>query len=438
MSPTAPARALTVLAAVLSAGAACAPSALAQSPLSELGGLPSAAALLETPTVYDDDAGNDADSDDPAIWVHPTDRRRSLVVGTKKNGGLDVFDLQGRVLQTIATPGPPGDDLAAGRFNNVDLVDGFKLAGRRVDLAVVSDRIRSYAIDPAAAADGRPPLTDVTAPDAPRVFSATEADVETQATTYGLTTWQPDRRGDAFVLTSQRSRTTLAMLRLKATDAGRVSYALVDTTTVPKAYGLPDGSVWTPCQDPGDDPQVEGMVVDRSRDELYAGQEVVGIHRIALRRKGFASAPVLVEKVREFGVPGTYDPVEEECEPGEDPGFGGEHISADVEGLTIARLRGRGTDLLLASSQGDDTYAAFADAGRGAFAGSFTVDLGDDRVQESDGADVVTTDLGPGLRGGLLVTQDGEDTGPGVDPDRDDPTNFKFTPFERVLGALGR
>jgi 3-phytase len=37
-----------------------------------------------------------------------------------------------------------------------------------------------------AAAAGRPPLTDVTAADAPRVFSATEADVEAQTTTYGL------------------------------------------------------------------------------------------------------------------------------------------------------------------------------------------------------------------------------------------------------------
>ncbi len=441
MPVTAPVRALPLLAALLFTGVV-APAAAAQGVPSEFAELPSAAALLETPTVYDDDAGRDADADDPAIWVHPTDRRRSLVIATLKNGGLDVYDLQGRLLQNLATPPAPGPDLAAGRFNNVDLVHDFKLARQRVDLAVVSDRgrdrLRSFVIDPKAAAAGRPPLTDVTALDAPRVFSATEADIEEQATAYGLTAWQPNGRGAAFVIASQRSRTALAMLRLETTRNGRVSYERVDTTAVPSTYRLPDGTSWTPCEDPGDGPQVEGMVVDRKRHELYAGQEQVGIHRVALRRKGFASAPVLVEKVREFGVPATYDPVEEECvQSGEDPGFGGEHLSADVEGLTIARRPGRGGDLLLASSQGDDTYAAFADAGGGGFVGSFTIDLGDDRVQESDGADVVTVDLGPGLRSGLLVTQDGEDTGIQVDPDRD-PTNFKFTPFERVLAALRR
>jgi 3-phytase len=88
-------------------------------------------ATVETPPAFDDDAGGNADSDDPAIWVHPWLPRASLVVATQKNAGLSVYALDGRALQHIPAPG---------RFNNVDLVHDFRLAGRRVDLAVVTDR----------------------------------------------------------------------------------------------------------------------------------------------------------------------------------------------------------------------------------------------------------------------------------------------------------
>jgi myo-inositol-hexaphosphate 3-phosphohydrolase len=62
------------------------------------------------------------DADDPAIYVHPTDAAKSLVIGTLKDGGLSVYDLNGKVTQTIS-PGEPGDV----RYNNVDLVYSFNL-----------------------------------------------------------------------------------------------------------------------------------------------------------------------------------------------------------------------------------------------------------------------------------------------------------------------
>src|SRR5690606_39134089 len=48
-------------------------------------------------------------ADDPAIWVHPDDPEKSLVIGTDKKLGLYVFDLEGRTLQTVPD----------GRMNNV-------------------------------------------------------------------------------------------------------------------------------------------------------------------------------------------------------------------------------------------------------------------------------------------------------------------------------
>jgi len=61
------------------------------------------------------------DTDDPAIWIHPTDRAKSLVVGTDKdsNGALYVYDLDGRIVTRV-------DGLK--RPNNVDIAYGLMLS----------------------------------------------------------------------------------------------------------------------------------------------------------------------------------------------------------------------------------------------------------------------------------------------------------------------
>src|SRR3954452_24501788 len=61
--------------------------------------------------------GGDA-ADDPAIWAHPDDPAKSLILGTDKQGGLHVYDLDGGNLQTVADGALP---------NNVDVVYGFRL-----------------------------------------------------------------------------------------------------------------------------------------------------------------------------------------------------------------------------------------------------------------------------------------------------------------------
>ena len=41
------------------------------------------------------------DSDDPAIWLYPTDPSKSLIIGTDKDedGALYVFDLNGTIIE---------------------------------------------------------------------------------------------------------------------------------------------------------------------------------------------------------------------------------------------------------------------------------------------------------------------------------------------------
>jgi 3-phytase len=378
-----------------------------------------------------------ANADDPAIWVNPRRPGRSVVVGTLKDGGLTVVDLAGRTLQSIPAAPPPEPGRVDGRNNNVDLVYDARVGGVKGDLAIVSDRgrdmVRTYLLDPKHGA----PLRDVTAPDAPLVFSADLDEVEDQANVYGLAAWVD--HGTPYVLVSRRSRTAVALLRLTPGPRDTVTYDEVDRIELPSSFRVPGGN-WSPCEDPGDLPQVEGMVVDAPNDRAFLGQEDVGIWRVAVDRHGFHGSPSLIERVREFGVPATFDEEAEECvaDPAHDPGVGGEHISADVEGLTIyAASRNRG--YFLASSQGDDTYAVFADRGRGPYVGSFAIADGEvDGVQESDGAAVVNASLDRRFPNGLLVTQDGFNAPDVLDDEGEvrTNTNFKLTRWDDVARAF--
>jgi 3-phytase len=81
-------------------------------------------------------------ADDPAIWIDARDPAASLVIGTNKKRGLEVYRLDGTLHQS----------LDVGRMNNVDLREGFALGGRAVALVAASDRdnnaIAFFALDP--------------------------------------------------------------------------------------------------------------------------------------------------------------------------------------------------------------------------------------------------------------------------------------------------
>ncbi len=94
---------------------------------------------LETPAAA---TWGDA-ADDPAIWVNPRDPSKSVVIATDKNLGLYVYDLEGRLLQTLPD----------GRMNNVDMRDGFMVDGKARTIVAASNRtdksIAFYWLDPA-------------------------------------------------------------------------------------------------------------------------------------------------------------------------------------------------------------------------------------------------------------------------------------------------
>ena len=94
-------------------------------------------ATAETPAVPD---GGDA-ADDPAIWVNQSDPAKSLIIGTNKTRGLEVYDLEGALVSRRDV----------GRVNNVD-VRSMTIAGQARVLVAATNRtglnLDVFVLDP--------------------------------------------------------------------------------------------------------------------------------------------------------------------------------------------------------------------------------------------------------------------------------------------------
>nr|WP_166542112.1 phytase [Paenibacillus lutrae] len=75
------------------------------------------------------DSGDDA-ADDPAIWLHPDDPSKSRIIATNKGGGILVYDLLGKQVQSYEL----------GKMNNIDVRYGFPLNGKKIDIAAATNR----------------------------------------------------------------------------------------------------------------------------------------------------------------------------------------------------------------------------------------------------------------------------------------------------------
>jgi myo-inositol-hexaphosphate 3-phosphohydrolase len=207
--------------------------------------IPTAAPRVETrPTLLDDDVQN-ADADDPAIYVHPTDSASSLVITSVKDGGLRVYDLSGKLVQQLN----PGNI----RYNNVDLIYGFELDGKTVDLAIASDRnndkLAIFTINPAATSDY---LQDVTTSSLGNLFQAAPFDPPystSERSAYGLAAYTSPFTGDDYVFVTRRETGDVAQYKLVDTGNGTIDAERVRTFTVPLPTGAPADT----------DPQLEGL-----------------------------------------------------------------------------------------------------------------------------------------------------------------------------------
>jgi len=149
--------------------------------------------------------------------------------------------------------------------------------------------------------------------------------------------------------------------------------------------------------------QPEGCVVDEATGHVYVGEEPRGIWRAPLDPAAPWS-PELIDSVD------------------------GPALVADVEGLAIYSPA-EGPRYLLASSQGDNSYAVYCLAEEVRYLVSFRVADneadGIDGTEETDGIDAVAADLGPRYPRGIFVAQDGINEGARSQ-------NFKIVDWRRI------
>ncbi|MDM7460131.1 MAG: phytase [bacterium] len=195
------------------------------------------------------------DADDPALWVHPHQPRRSLILGTNKarapQGAIGVYDLNGRLIQCVRNIDQP---------NNIDVVQGVVMGRVRLDIAVATERyasrLRIFRIDPE-----RRRLVDITDPDRTRVFVGETGE---RAMPMGIALYHA-RRDEVYAIVSRKSGPTQGYLhqyRLVPTRGGRVGVQFV------RAFGVFSGNS-----------EIEAVCADSALGYVYYADENMGVRK---------------------------------------------------------------------------------------------------------------------------------------------------------------
>lgn len=317
------------------------------------------AVLQTTPVPHGGDS-----ADDPAIWIHPAEPEKSLVLGTDKNGGLIVYGMDGHPLQTVS---------GGCRPDNVDVLYGFPLGGKKVDLALAGCRavgslgLKVWRID----ADTRR-LSDVTAGGSIAVFGHTEP--------YGTGVYHSAKTGKFYAFVNNKHGHQ-EQYELQADESGQIAGRRV------RAFRVAS--------------MTEGCVCDDEAGFVYIAEERRGIWKFPAEPDG-GDKGTLIAKVGEHG------------------------LHADVEGLTLYCAAG-GKGYLIASSQGNNTFKVYTREGENTFVCTIDPKEGAiDDVSDTDGIAVTNQPTSPMFSRGLFIVQDGSNKG--------GKQNFKMYRWEDIAG----
>ncbi len=242
------------------------------------------------------------DADDPAIWLHPTDRSQSLILGTDKGdpepGALYVFDLQGKIMADKVVHG-------LHRPNNVDVEYGLQLHGVPTDIAVTTQKyakkVRVHSVPVMRALDQG----------GLEIFSG-EAKVEPM----GIALYKRPADGAIFMIVGRKSGpdgSYLWQYRLEDDGTGNVSAMKV------REFGAWSGKG-----------EIEAIAVDDVLGYVYYADEWAGIRK-------YHADPDAAEAQDELAM------------------FGTEGFKGDREGIAIYQVSD-GTGYLIVSNQQADTF----------------------------------------------------------------------------------
>ena len=281
------------------------------------------------------------DTDDPAIWINPQDASQSLIIGTDKEteGGLFVFDLNGKIVNKV-----PG----LKRPNNVDVEYGFNFQGKKIDIAVTTERqqnkIRIYEV---------PSMEEIGA------ISVFEG--ETDRDPMGISIYKNPHTEEIFAIVGRKfgpSGTYLWQYKLSENN-GKV------TGEVVRKFGNFSGKK-----------EIESIAVDDELGFIYYSEEGFGV------RKYYADP-----------AKGNQELVL----------FGQKDFKEDVEGISIYDT-GNGKGYILISNQQADTFNVYRREGNNGNANQhYRIAEIPVSTKESDGSEVVNVNLGPKFPNGVFV-----------------------------------
>ena len=289
------------------------------------------------------------DTDDPAIWIHPTDPAKSLVVGTDKNvdGALFVYDLKGRILRDKVVTGLK-------RPNNVDIAYGLIVGQDTLDIAVTGERLthkmRIYSLPDMKPLDGG----------GIPVFEG-ETEVEYRDL-MGVALYTRPTDGTIFAIMGRKTGPKEGYLwqyRLTGTESGTVKAELV------RKFGKYSGLN-----------EIEAIAVDNELGHIYYSDEGVGV------RKYYADPAKGNEELALFAQ---------------------DHFAEDHEGISIYKNED-GTGFILVSDQQANEFNIYPREGAGGNPHAHPL-LREAKVStnESDGSDITRLPLGPDFPDGLFV-----------------------------------
>jgi 3-phytase len=300
------------------------------------------------------------DPDDPAIWVHPQDPSRSLILGTMKvaapAGAVVVFGLDGQVRQVIS-----GID----RPNNIDVEYGVQLAGRRTDIAVATERLarqlRVFRIDPT---EGR--LVDLGG------IPILDGQSDEAGAPMGIALYRRPRDGAVFAIVAPKEgpgEGYLWQYRLSDAGGGRLAATFV------RRFGTFSATTVR------EENEIEAVAVDDALGFIYYADEADGIHK-------WHADPDHRDAGRELAH------------------FARSGFRGDREGIAIYAMPD-GTGYIVGTDQleGDSEYHLYPREGAAGnphdHSREIAVFRGD--ADATDGIEVTSAALGPGLPHGMLI-----------------------------------
>ncbi|GED03256.1 phytase [Bacillus atrophaeus] len=316
-------------------------------------------------------ASGDDAADDPAIWVNEKRPEKSKLITTNKKAGLVVYDLDGKEINSYQF----------GKLNNVDLRYDFPLNGKKADIAAASNRtdgknsIEIYSFD-----GEKGELESITDPKHP--ISTGIAEV------YGFSLYHSQKTGKFYALVTGKQG-EFEQYEIADNGKGYVTGKKV------RQFKL--------------NSQTEGVAADDEYGHIYIAEEDVAIWKFSAEPNG-----------------GTQGSIIDRAD--------GKHLTSDIEGLTIYYAPD-GKGYIMASSQGNNSYAIYERQGSNKYIENFEITDGEkiDGTSDTDGIDVIGFGLGAKYPNGIFIAQDGKNTENGQAVNQ----NFKIVPWERIAKPIG-